>query len=502
MKMKSFRTSLILTLAIVLATTVFASEQRVHAAAAQNIAAGKTPTSNASLVNASLATDGASNNSNAFTEAGTGKKYIQIDFGGSYYVNKIMLWHYFADSRTYKDVIVKLSENSAFSSSTTVFNNDADNSSSQGAGSDAEYAESAAGKTIVFNPVKARYLRIYSNGSSINAYNHYVEIQTWSVDNSYRENNVTFTNPEWVMSPQTDAFIQNVISKMNNYKIKYQMIDAGFFDRDSTTGQYEDEDGQPIDGTMSWYAYDELENWVNKSRQYAPNMKLIGVVNGNKWLHVQGVPYTDRNNVLHTPAVSKSAMHDNIASHCAFLVNYYGLDGINLDFEPVSAGTASIDYRQLIQKVRAAIGPNKHLSIDGNPFSNYMPDNEIAQFGALLDMIVMMNYDTADLTVSAYPANPSTTNAANYKLAMKENIKRISNALPASCAFIPLGPGVYNLTDSHQSYENAQNHSVAVNDAILEGARVAGSGVWWFNGSMNNVAETQQFTDYWINGTP
>jgi hypothetical protein len=502
MKKGSFRSILIATIAVALFSTGLIGDQRASAAAAQNVAAGKTPTSNATLVNASLLTDGVSNNSNSFTEAGTGKKYIQIDFGASYYLNKVLLWHYYADGRTYKDVVVKLSENAAFSSSATVFNNDADNSSSQGAGTDAEYAETAAGKTIAFNPVKARYLRIYSNGSSTNTYNHFVEAQAWTVDNSYRENNVTFTNPEWVMSPQTNVFIQDVITKMNNYKIKYQMIDVGFFDRDSTTGQYEDVDGQPIDGTMSWYAYDELENWVNKSRLYAPNMKLIGVVNGNKSLHVQSVPYTDKNNVVHTPAVSKATMHDNIAAHCAFLVNYYGLDGINLDFEPVSAGTASTDYRQLIQKVRTAIGPNKHLSIDGNPFSAYMPDNELAQFGALLDMIVMMDYDTADLSAPAYPENPSTTNATNYKLAMKENIIRISNALPATCAFIPLGPGDYTLTDYHKTYENAQNHSVAVNDAILAGARVAGSGVWWFNNSMNNATETQQFTDYWINGTP
>ncbi|QJD87763.1 glycoside hydrolase family 18 protein [Cohnella herbarum] len=497
----SFKPLLIAAMALMLVSTSLIGIRPAQAAT-QNVAAGKTPSSNATLTNALRSTDGLSNDSNLFTEAGSGKKYIQIDFGASYYLNKIAIWHYFADSRTYKDVIVKLSDSSAFSSSVTIFNNDADNSSGQGAGTDAEYAESAAGKKISFNPVKARYLRIYSNGSSVNAYNHYVEVEAWTVDNANRSNNVTFTNPEWVMAPQTDAFIQNVIGKMNAYKIKYQMIDVGFFDKDAATGQFEDTLGQQIDGTMSWYAYDELQNWVDKSRQYAPGMKLIGVVNGNKWLHVQALPFTDRNNVLHTPSVSKSDMHDAIAAHCAFLVNYYGLDGINLDFEPVTAGTPSSDYRELIQKVRTAIGPNKNLSIDGNPFAAYMPDNEIAQFGALLDMIVMMDYDTADLASAPYPSNPSTTNETNYKLAIKENIKRISSALPASCSLIPLGPGKYSLSDSHQAYENAQSHSIAINDAIMEGARVAGSGVWWFDGSMNDATETQRFADYWINGTP
>ncbi|NEW04977.1 hypothetical protein GK047_02955 [Paenibacillus sp. SYP-B3998] len=498
----SISSLMVLTLAFTLSLTLLAPDA---SAASQNVAAGKVITSNATLTNKALATDGVSNDSNSFAEAASGLKYIQIDFGASYSINKVNLWHYFSDGRTYKDVIVRLSSSSTFGSgTTTVFNNDTNNSAGLGTGTNAEYAETSAGKTITFNPVNARYLRIYSNGSSVNAYNHFVEVQAWTLDSSYRQKNVTFTNPDWVMFPQTDASIQNVITNMKTYKIKYQMIDVGFFDRVAGTATYEDTVGGAVDGTADPAAYATLSNWVAKSRSYDPTMKLIGSINGNSSLHVQAVPYSDNKGVIHTPTVSKAVMHDRIAAHAKYLVDTFGLDGIDMDFEPLGPGARSEDYRLLIQKVRAAIGPTKHLSICGNPFSLYMPDNELTQFGALLDMIVFMDYDTGDTSGTApYPANPYTTDAASYQLAIKDNVKRISNALSTTnCELLPLGQGISRLTQWHQAYENAMNHSIAVNNAISEGAKVAGSGVWWFEGAMNDATETQQFINYWINGTP
>lgn len=60
---------------------------------------------------------------------------------------------------------------------TTVFNNDRDNSAGLGVGSDQEYAETAGGKSIPVDGVSARYVRLYTSGSSANIYNHYVEVE-------------------------------------------------------------------------------------------------------------------------------------------------------------------------------------------------------------------------------------------------------------------------------------------------------------------------------------
>ena len=61
----------------------------------------------------------------------------------------------------------------------TVFNNDKDGSAGLGVGTDSEYSETSAGKTIAFDTVNARYARFYSNGSTVNGGNHYVEIEVY-----------------------------------------------------------------------------------------------------------------------------------------------------------------------------------------------------------------------------------------------------------------------------------------------------------------------------------
>jgi hypothetical protein len=97
--------------------------------------------------------------------AGTGLVHATIDLGSSVTMNKINMWR---DSgggaRQYHDVIVQISNDADFSNPVTVFNNDSNNSASQGTGTDAEYAESGSGKTISFAPIQGRYVRFWSNG--------------------------------------------------------------------------------------------------------------------------------------------------------------------------------------------------------------------------------------------------------------------------------------------------------------------------------------------------
>lgn len=146
-----------------------------------NVALNRMPTYAATGENdPAFVTDGVSENSNNwFGLGGGGLQYIQIDFGMEFDISKIQMWKYF--NRTYHDVIVQLSTTGDFSSGvSTVFNNDTDNSSGLGAGSDAEYNETVLGKEVVFAPITARYLRVYSNGSTVNGFNHWVEVKAFS----------------------------------------------------------------------------------------------------------------------------------------------------------------------------------------------------------------------------------------------------------------------------------------------------------------------------------
>ncbi|MCX7746261.1 MAG: right-handed parallel beta-helix repeat-containing protein [Clostridia bacterium] len=151
----------------------------VDTAIKTNMVQGKTVTSNGTLTNPAYATDGRID-TNQYTSVGAGSKWVQIDLGKSRWNDRVKLWHFFAGTRTYKDVIVQFSNDPSFQSGvTTVFNNDTDNTSGQGIGTDAEYVETSAGKEISFNPVYGRYVRLWSYGNTVNAGNHIVEIQVY-----------------------------------------------------------------------------------------------------------------------------------------------------------------------------------------------------------------------------------------------------------------------------------------------------------------------------------
>jgi uncharacterized protein YjdB len=151
--------------------------------ASGNLVAGKIPTVSSAFKDISFATDGDKNTANfADSYSNTGLQWVQIDLGASYSVNDIKLWHYFGDARKYHDVVVQLSNDPAFSTGvTTIFNNDTDNSAGRGTGTESEYAETSSGKDMTFNTVNARYARFYSNGSSANKWDHYVEIQIYNL---------------------------------------------------------------------------------------------------------------------------------------------------------------------------------------------------------------------------------------------------------------------------------------------------------------------------------
>ncbi len=144
-----------------------------------NLALNKPVTSNASYIDPiARINDGDINTAN-YTNIEAGPRWVQIDLGASQGLSQIKLWHYFGDARKYHDVVVQVSDDPKFLSNvTTLFNNDQDNTAGQGIGKDAEYAESATGESIPTTAI-ARYVRLWSNGSTVNGSNHYVEVQVF-----------------------------------------------------------------------------------------------------------------------------------------------------------------------------------------------------------------------------------------------------------------------------------------------------------------------------------
>ncbi len=106
---------------------------------------------------------------------------ITIDLGAEYDIYAVLVWHFHQQERVYFDVVVQVSSDPDFIEAQTLFNNDADNSDGQGAGSDKNYVETNEGKLIdgLSRNARGRYVRLYSNGNNQNDLNHYLEVEVY-----------------------------------------------------------------------------------------------------------------------------------------------------------------------------------------------------------------------------------------------------------------------------------------------------------------------------------
>lgn len=113
-------------------------------------------------------------------EIDEGYQYVQIDLGEACEVYAVLLWHFHAAERVYFDTTIKVATDADFTQGVeTIFNNDHDNSSGAGVGKDKEYVETYKGKLVDAGGVKARYIRLYSNGNTSDNKNHYTEVEVF-----------------------------------------------------------------------------------------------------------------------------------------------------------------------------------------------------------------------------------------------------------------------------------------------------------------------------------
>ncbi len=151
----------------------------------QNVALGKPVTSSVAPFTGELSqiTDGKKEpTDDDAVEMKKGTQYVQVDLGAPYSIQAIAIWHDHRYVQVMHDVIVQVSNDPQFKSNIqTHFNNDTDNSSGLGAGTDREYFETKFGKTIEGKGVKARYVRGYTKGSTSSAFNCWEEIEVYAL---------------------------------------------------------------------------------------------------------------------------------------------------------------------------------------------------------------------------------------------------------------------------------------------------------------------------------
>lgn len=152
--------------------------------AAVNVARGKKVTSSDPIPvigELEMITDGDKEAADgSYVELGPGLQWVQIDLGEPHEIWAIAFWHYHQQPRIYHDVIVQIADDADFLQNVrTVYNNDHDNSAGKGIGKDLAYVEVNTGRLVDVKGQVARYVRLYSRGSTAGEMNHYIEVEVY-----------------------------------------------------------------------------------------------------------------------------------------------------------------------------------------------------------------------------------------------------------------------------------------------------------------------------------
>jgi hypothetical protein len=116
-----------------------------------------------------------------YLELRPGTQWVQIDLGQKAAIYAVLLWHNHAEARVYRDVVVQISDDPDFLQAQTVFNNDYDDSSGLGIGSNMGYVETSEGKLIDCRGIEGRYVRLYSKGNNLDDKNNYTEVEVFGL---------------------------------------------------------------------------------------------------------------------------------------------------------------------------------------------------------------------------------------------------------------------------------------------------------------------------------
>ena len=150
-----------------------------------NVAAGKTVTSSVPpfLGELTRITDGKKEAvDDDAVEFRKGTHWVQVDLGQTYAIHAIAMWHDHRYVQAMHDVILQVSDDPEFKSGvTTLYNNDTDNSSGLGVGTDREYFEMEFGRVVASKGIKARYVRGYTRGSNQSVLNCWQEIEVYAL---------------------------------------------------------------------------------------------------------------------------------------------------------------------------------------------------------------------------------------------------------------------------------------------------------------------------------
>lgn len=110
-----------------------------------------------------------------------GVQWVQLDLAEVCDIYAVVVWHDHRVLQVFNSVVVQAADDPDFIENViTLFNNDTENVTGLGIGTDRQYFETQQGLLIpAKDGVKTRYLRFYSKGSNLSALNCYQEIEVY-----------------------------------------------------------------------------------------------------------------------------------------------------------------------------------------------------------------------------------------------------------------------------------------------------------------------------------
>ena len=111
-----------------------------------------------------------------------GAQWVQMDLGSPQEIFAVAIWHAHNSAKVYHSVIVQVADDADFIENVrTIFNNDQNNVSGLGVGTDRMYFETKWGRTVNGKGETARYVRWYTNGSHLSALNNRTEMEVYAL---------------------------------------------------------------------------------------------------------------------------------------------------------------------------------------------------------------------------------------------------------------------------------------------------------------------------------
>ncbi|MFZ4594452.1 MAG: hypothetical protein ACOYOF_09360 [Verrucomicrobiaceae bacterium] len=129
-----------------------------------------------------LITDGDADSSDGcFVELAPGPQWVQIDLEGEFTIHKILAWHFHKQAVIVKGVVLQVSNDPEFKAGvTTLYNSDIENACGQGVGADKAWVQTNHGRFFDGKGTKGRYVRLWSNGSTYDDFNRYIETSVYA----------------------------------------------------------------------------------------------------------------------------------------------------------------------------------------------------------------------------------------------------------------------------------------------------------------------------------